>query len=116
VKRSNKIKILGVTVIELKIWETFRSNGHTITKVINADGGKKNFSVAVSMSKGVPKKSLGTQQFCKRGSSCVSGRTAVASIVWEGTAVVSVGTIEVDKKQTLTSNVYGTASSSLKNV
>ncbi|MGW3985689.1 hypothetical protein [Streptomyces sp. NPDC004830] len=116
VKRSNKIKVLGVTVIEFKIWETFHSNGRTITKVISADGGKKNFSVAVSISKGVPKTSLGSQRFCKRGSTCVSGRTAVASIVWEGSAVVSGGTIQVDKKQTLTSNVYGTASSSLQNV
>ncbi|CAL9531731.1 hypothetical protein SUDANB1_04034 [Streptomyces sp. enrichment culture] len=41
VKRSNKIKVLGVTVIELKIWETFHSNGRNITKVISADGGKR---------------------------------------------------------------------------
>ncbi|MGC9409292.1 hypothetical protein [Streptomyces sp. DZ1-3] len=116
VTRSNKIKLLGVTVMEFKIWETFYSNGRTITKVVEADGGKKNFSGVVKMSKGIAKKQLGKQSFCKKGGSCSSGNTAVASIVWEGEAVVSGGTFQVDKKQTLVSNVYGTATSSLVNV
>jgi hypothetical protein len=116
VTRSNKIKLMGVTVMEFKIWETFYSNGHTITKVVDADGGKKNYSGVVKMSKGIAKKQLGKQSFCKRGGSCSSGNTAVASIVWEGEVVISGGTFQVDKKQTLVSNVYGTATSSLVNV
>ncbi|MFE2352892.1 hypothetical protein [Streptomyces parvulus] len=116
VTRSNKIKLLGVTVMEFRIWETFYSNGHTITKVVEADGGKKNFSGVVKVSKGIAKKQLGKQSFCKKGGSCSSGNTAVASIVWEGEVVVSGGTFQIDKKQTLVSNVYGTATSSLVNV
>ncbi|MFE9177972.1 hypothetical protein ACFYN5_17210 [Streptomyces sp. NPDC007126] len=116
VTRSNKIKLMGVTVMEFKIWETFYSNGHTITKVVDADGGKKNYSGVVKMSKGIAKKQLGKQSFCKKGGPCSSGNTAIASIVWEGEVVISGGTFQVDKKQTLVSNVYGTTTSTLVNV
>ncbi|MFE6620593.1 hypothetical protein [Streptomyces sp. NPDC057740] len=116
VKRSNKIKVLGVTVIELKIWVSFHSNGHDITKVNDADGGQKNFSVAASFSKEKVKKSLGSEQFCERGGSCVGGHIAVASIIWNGSATVSGGAIQFDKKQTLTANAYGSGHSSLVNV
>ncbi|MCW8382014.1 hypothetical protein [Streptomyces justiciae] len=116
VKRSNKIKVFGVTVVELKIWETFHSNGHDVTKVVDGDGGKKNFSVVASVTKERPKRSLGTQQFCERGGSCVGGHLAIQSIIWNVKATVSGGAVEYDKKQTLSANVYGSAHATLKNV
>jgi len=116
VKRSNKIKVFGVPVVELKIWETFYSDGHDVTKVIDGDGGKKNFSVVTSITKERPKRSLGTQQFCRRGGSCVGGHLAVESIIWNVKATVSGGAVEYDKKQTLTANVYGNAHATLNDV
>ncbi|MCQ4199334.1 hypothetical protein M4J06_000778 [Streptomyces coelicoflavus] len=83
---------------------------------LDADGAKKNYSRVVKMSKGIAKKQLGKQSCCKKGGPCSSGNTAVASIVWEGEVVISGGTFQVDKKQTLVSNVYGTATSTLVNV
>ncbi|MGW6923026.1 hypothetical protein ACWGA9_17405 [Streptomyces sp. NPDC054950] len=116
VKRSNKITVLGVNVVELKIWVSFHSNGRDITAVNDADGGQRNLSVVASVSKERAKKSLGTQQLCERGGSCVGGHTAIASIIWNVSAVVSGGTVEFDKKQTLAANRYGSGQSSLKNV
>ncbi|MFF3206236.1 hypothetical protein [Streptomyces sp. NPDC002962] len=116
VKRSNKITVLGVNVVELKIWVSFHSNGRDITAVNDADGGQRNLSVVASVSKERAKKSLGTQQLCERGGSCVGGRTAIASIIWNVSAVVSGGTVQFDKKQTLTANRFGNGQSSLKNV
>ncbi|MFF3938658.1 hypothetical protein [Streptomyces phaeofaciens] len=115
VKRSNKLKILGIPVVELKIWVKFQSNGRDITKVIDADGGKTNISGTVSISKEKPKTSMGSQQFCERGGSCVGGHTAIGSIVWNGTAIFSGGAFQIDKVQKLTANVYGSGQSSLKN-
>ncbi|ALV34690.1 hypothetical protein [Streptomyces sp. CdTB01] len=116
VKRSNKIKVLGITLVELKIWVKFHSNGHDITKVLDADGGQRNLSGSVNFSKERAKKSLGYQQFCRRGGSCVAGHTAIASIIWNGSAVIEDSSFQFDKKQTLTAARDGSGHANLKNV
>ncbi|WP_329411711.1 hypothetical protein OG802_17865 [Streptomyces sp. NBC_00704] len=111
VKRRNTIRVLGIPALSLSIWVQFHSNGSDITEVIDADGASQRVGLVI-VSKEKAKKSRGTQQFCRRGASCVGGHTAIASIIWN----VSSTTFAFDKKQTLTVSRNGTGTASLKNV
>lgn len=112
VQRSNKLKVLGVNVVELKIWVSFHSNGRDITRVNDADGGQRNVSLTARASKNEVRQSLGTQQFCARGGSCVGGHTANVSIIWN---LEGVG-VSYAKRQTLKVSRNGAGAASLQNL
>ncbi|MFE6475787.1 MULTISPECIES: hypothetical protein [Streptomyces] len=117
VKYNTDLKLFGVKVIKLSLWVNFYSNGKDITKVNYADAGKMNFSGIINISKGVPKTSLSEWGFCKRGKPCNKGHNADASVVWEGSIVIKGSTVQVDKRQWMRANVYGSLINySLKNV
>ncbi|MFI9774333.1 hypothetical protein ACIHCV_06380 [Streptomyces sp. NPDC051956] len=117
VSYTTYMKIHGVKIIKLKLWVNFHSNGRDITKANYADAGKKNLSGVISISKGTPKKGLGQWGFCRRGHACTHGHNAVASVVWEGSVGYRGSVWQIDKKQSMTANIYGRlADYSLKNV
>ncbi|MFI9202331.1 hypothetical protein [Streptomyces sp. NPDC053048] len=96
-------KILGVTVTKLKVWVNYYTDGNKITRVNFADGAKRNFNAAVSISMGVPK-------------AWKDGSYANGSVVWEGSIIYKGFGIQIDKRQKVWANEYGYRGGYLKNI
>ena len=96
-------KILGVTVTKLSVWVNYYTNGSKITKVNFADGGKRNYNAAVSISMGVPK-------------AWKDGSYANGSVVWEGSIIYKGFGVSIDKRQKVWANEYGYRGGYLKNI
>jgi hypothetical protein len=96
-------KILGVTVTRLSVWVNYYTNGSKITKVNFADGGKRNFNAAVSISKSTPKH-------------WKDGSYANGSVVWEGSIIYKGFGVNIDKRQKVWANEYGYRGGYLKNI
>jgi len=114
-KVTNNLKLFGINVIQFKLWVNFHSNGRDITRANEADGSKRNLSGVINITKGIPKKGLSDWQWCPIGGNCSRGHNAYASIVWEGDIAYEGSVVQIDKVQSMTANIYGKTTSSLKN-
>ncbi|MGW0135445.1 hypothetical protein [Streptomyces sp. NPDC003299] len=101
-------RIHGIAVVAFKLAVNFHSNGKDIDKVNYAEATKKNFTGVINVSHDRPKTWLGTFGFCTPGHPCSRGHLAGASVIWEGTIASYPFTMQIDKKQYMTANVYGT--------
>ncbi|MFF9122489.1 hypothetical protein ACF09J_04160 [Streptomyces sp. NPDC014889] len=104
---TQDLKIKGITVLKLKLSVNFHSNGKDVTKVNYAEASKKNLSGLIKVAHDSPKTWLGQWKLCKKGKPCSHGHLAGASVVWEGTVSGPSYEFQVDKKQTMEANVYG---------
>ncbi|MFB7090476.1 hypothetical protein [Streptomyces sp. NPDC056296] len=88
---------------KLSVWVNYYTNGNKITKVNFADGGKRNYNGAVTISKGVPKH-------------WKDGSYANGSVVWEGNIVFKGFGVSIDKREKVWANEYGYRGGYLKNI
>lgn len=96
-------KIFGITVTKLKVWVNYYTDGNLIRQVNFADGAKRNFNAAVSISMSVPK-------------AWQSGPYAHGSVNWEGSIIYKGFGIQIDKRQEVWANEYGYQGGYLKNI